>query len=63
VVRLHLIPGLGKKRLGKLNAQDVRVFMTHVRQECQCCKHGWMRRRSELGDQAPCTPRAPSNGE
>ena len=41
VVRLHLIPGLGKKRLGKLTAQDVRLFVTRTRQECQCCKHGW----------------------
>lgn len=26
VVRLHLIPGLGRKRLGRLTAQDVRAF-------------------------------------
>jgi integrase len=47
VVRLHLIPGLGKKRLNKLGAQDVRVFMTRVRNECQCCKHGWDAERDE----------------
>jgi integrase len=41
VVRLHLIPGIGKKRLAKLTAQDVRIFLTRIRQECQCCKHGW----------------------
>ncbi|MBB4919095.1 tyrosine-type recombinase/integrase [Streptosporangium saharense] len=41
VVRLHLIPGLGKRRLNKLNAQDVRLFITQTRTECQCCKHGW----------------------
>lgn len=41
VVRLHLIPGLGRKPLGKLTAQDVRTFITRTRQECQCCKHGW----------------------
>lgn len=41
VVRLHLIPGLGKKRLAKLTAHEVRAFITRVRQECQCCKHGW----------------------
>ncbi|GAA0379413.1 hypothetical protein GCM10009530_32540 [Microbispora corallina] len=27
VVRLHLVPGLGKKRLNRLNAQDVRQFI------------------------------------
>jgi integrase len=41
VVRLHLIPGIGKKRLDRLTAQDVRVFLTGIRQECQCCKNGW----------------------
>lgn len=39
VVRLHLIPGLGKKRLAKLTAREVRVFITQVREACQCCKH------------------------
>jgi hypothetical protein len=47
VVRLHLIPAIGKKQLSKLNAQDVRVFMTRVREECQCCKHGLDADRSE----------------
>jgi integrase len=41
VVRLHLVPGLGRKRLAKLTAQDIRTFITRTRQECQCCKHGW----------------------
>ncbi len=40
VVRLHLVPGLGKKRLDKLTASEVRAFITQVRQECQCCKNG-----------------------
>jgi integrase len=39
VVRLHLIPGLGKKRLAKLTAREVRVFITQIREQCQCCKH------------------------
>lgn len=38
VVRLHLVPGLGRKRLAKLTAQDVRVFLTRLRRECQCCR-------------------------
>ncbi len=40
VVRLHLIPALGKKRLDKLTAREVRVFITQIREECQCCKNG-----------------------
>lgn len=47
VVRLHLIPGLGKKRLSKLTAREVRVFLTGVREQCQCCKHGWDASRDE----------------
>jgi integrase len=40
VVRLYLIPELGSKRLAKLTAQDVRVFITRIRAQCLCCKHG-----------------------
>lgn len=46
VVRLHLIPALGRQRLARLTANDVRVFITRVRQECQCCKHGWDAQRA-----------------
>jgi integrase len=41
VVRRYLIPELGKKRLGKLSARDVRMFITRVRESCQCCRYGW----------------------
>jgi integrase len=41
VVRRYLIPELGKKQLDKLNARDVRLFITRVREACQCCRHGW----------------------
>jgi integrase len=41
VVRRYLIPELGKKRLGKLNARDVRLFITRIREACQCCRNGW----------------------
>lgn len=47
VIRLHLVPGIGGKRLAKLTAQDVRIFLTRIRQECQCCKHGWDAQRDE----------------
>jgi hypothetical protein len=46
-VRLHLIPGLGRKRLAKLTAQDVRIFLTRLRRECQCCKNGWDAQREK----------------
>ncbi len=47
VVRLHLIPGLGKKRLARLTAREVRTFVADVRTACQCCRHGWDAKRAE----------------
>lgn len=47
VVRRHLVPALGKRRLGKLGARDVRLFINRLRQECQCCKYGWDYRRHD----------------
>jgi integrase len=40
VIRLYLIPELGKKRLAKLTARDIRVFIMRVRSQCRCCKNG-----------------------
>ncbi|TMQ89787.1 site-specific integrase [Actinomadura soli] len=40
-VRRHLFPELGKKRLGKLTARDVRLALTRIREACQCCCNGW----------------------
>ena len=40
VVRLYLIPGLGKKKLAKLTAKDVRTWLDHLRTTCQCCTRG-----------------------
>ncbi|MGW7166403.1 tyrosine-type recombinase/integrase [Streptomyces sp. NPDC054884] len=39
-LRLHLIPGLGAKKLARLTARDVRTFLDHLRVACQCCIHG-----------------------
>jgi integrase len=37
VIRLHLVPALGKKRLDKLTVQDVNLFLTTTRARCLCC--------------------------
>ncbi|RMB81842.1 site-specific integrase [Streptomyces shenzhenensis] len=37
VTRLYLIPGLGKKKLAKLTAKDVRTWLNQLRTTCQCC--------------------------
>ncbi|MFJ3528093.1 tyrosine-type recombinase/integrase [Streptomyces sp. NPDC090132] len=39
-VRLHLIPGLGTKRIAHLTSKDVRTFLDRLRTTCQCCAQG-----------------------
>ncbi|MBC9731523.1 site-specific integrase [Streptomyces sp. TRM68367] len=39
-VRLHLIPGLGTKKVARLTARDVRTFLDRLRTTCQCCTQG-----------------------
>ncbi|MFG3050924.1 tyrosine recombinase XerC [Kitasatospora sp. NPDC048239] len=41
VVRVHLVPGLGTKKLRTLRAADVRTWLARVAGACQCCKNGW----------------------
>jgi len=41
VVRLHIVPALGKKRLEKLTAAEARAFMAGLREKCLCCANGW----------------------
>ncbi|MGY3334027.1 hypothetical protein ACVW0K_000126 [Streptomyces filamentosus] len=36
-IRLHLIPGLGAKKLARLTARDVHTFLDRLRTTCQCC--------------------------
>jgi integrase len=36
-VNRHLIPGLGKKKLTKLTAKDIRTWLNQLRTTCQCC--------------------------
>ncbi|MFD5620629.1 tyrosine-type recombinase/integrase [Streptomyces yangpuensis] len=39
-IRLHLIPGLGTKKIARLTAKDVRTFLDRLRTICQCCAQG-----------------------
>jgi len=39
-VRLYVVPGLGRKKLAKLTAKDVRTWLDHLRTICQCCTRG-----------------------
>ncbi|MFB7556070.1 tyrosine-type recombinase/integrase [Streptomyces brevispora] len=39
-IRIHLVPGLGTKKLARLTARDVRTFLDRLRTTCQCCAQG-----------------------
>ncbi|MFE9439626.1 tyrosine-type recombinase/integrase [Streptomyces sp. NPDC006602] len=39
-IRLHLIPGLGTKKVTRLTARDVRTLLDRLRTTCQCCAQG-----------------------
>jgi integrase len=39
-VHLHIIPGLGTKKLSSLTAKDIRTWLDTVRVTCQCCRQG-----------------------
>jgi len=47
LTRLYLGPGLGAKRLGRLQVRDVRGFLNRLRTTCQCCAQRKDARRSE----------------
>jgi hypothetical protein len=38
--RLYIAPGLGAKRLDRLQVRDVRSWLNRLRQACQCCMQG-----------------------
>ena len=39
-VRLHIIPGIGNRKLKTLQASDIRLWLTQLRTRCQCCAQG-----------------------
>jgi integrase len=47
VVRVHLVPVLGRKRLKGLQAADVRRLLAVVEHRCRCCAEGIDARRPE----------------
>lgn len=38
--RLYIVPGLGSKRLDRLQVRDIRSWLNRLRQACQCCAQG-----------------------
>ncbi|GAA2760899.1 hypothetical protein [Actinopolymorpha rutila] len=53
VVRVHLIPQLGRKRLHRLIGVDVRQFLARLRSTCLCRLHGVDGRRP-VGERRGC---------
>ncbi|HLI75571.1 MAG TPA: hypothetical protein VKV02_01400 [Acidobacteriaceae bacterium] len=37
---MYIVPGLGAKRLDRLQVRDVRIWLNRLRQDCQCCAQG-----------------------
>ncbi|PPJ07765.1 site-specific integrase [Nocardia nova] len=50
LVRLYLVPGLGKRKLRALQAQHVRVWLTGLADQCQCCAQGKDAKRVEAAE-------------
>jgi integrase len=38
--RLYIVPGVGDKRLDRLQVRDVQVWLNRLRDTCQCCAQG-----------------------
>ncbi|MGW1157845.1 tyrosine-type recombinase/integrase [Streptomyces sp. NPDC002513] len=62
VVEQYLIPGLGRKKLAKLSAKDVRTWLNTLRTVCQCCARGTDARR-DPNTQASRRPRCCALGQ
>jgi integrase len=46
LARRHIVPGLGRKRLDKLQSSDVQTWLNTMRRICQCCAQGKDARRA-----------------
>ncbi|MEE1939657.1 site-specific integrase [Streptomyces sp. TRM 70361] len=40
LVRNYIVPGLGRKRVARLTARDIRAFLLTTARTCQCCAQG-----------------------
>jgi integrase len=46
-VRLHIVPVLGRRKLERLTAGDVRQLITVCRSKCLCCVNGYDKHRAQ----------------
>jgi integrase len=47
-VRVYIIPGIGTKRLDRLQVRDIQTWINKVAQTCQCCAQDKDARRAEM---------------
>ncbi|MGH4022621.1 MAG: N-terminal phage integrase SAM-like domain-containing protein [Pseudonocardiaceae bacterium] len=47
LVRLYITPGIGTKRLDRLQVRDIQTWINTVARTCQCCAQGKDSRRAE----------------
>src|ERR1700757_3155917 len=58
LVRLYVVPGLGKRKLRALQAQHIRAWLNGLRTTCKCCAQGKDAERATKG-KARCCARKP----
>jgi integrase len=59
LVRLYVVPGLGKRKLRALQAQHIRAWLNGLRTTCQCCAQGKDTERAKKG-KARCCAKKPA---
>lgn len=59
LVRLYMVPGLGRHKLRALQAKHIRDWLTKVSRRCQCCAQGKDAKRAEKG-KARCCAHTPA---
>jgi integrase len=59
LVRLYVVPGLGKRKPRALQAQHIRTWLNGLRTTCQCCAQGKDAERA-IGGKARCCAKKPA---
>lgn len=59
-VRLHIVPGIGKRKLKTLQASHIRTWLNGLRKQCQCCaQEKDVNRAAQGAVKARCCARSP----
>ncbi|MEZ0357811.1 tyrosine-type recombinase/integrase [Mycobacterium sp. SA01] len=53
-VRLHIIPGIGNRKLKSLQASHIRAWLTGLQTRCQCCAQGKDAARARKSQERCC---------